>query len=272
MDVPEFAFIIPIAPKHFGHLAQFLRSNPWKNTFVVFSSKEDYDNFDCKDNCIPLFASCDGRQIINYKKFEGLKQAIKQGGEFKYFIVCDAEIEIVANNFNGSTITRSLERFFSSKCIFAGDIELSRIGKGTLVFPTAAAGLFKSEDDRVKISGLTNNFRLYTWWSDIPVYAAEHLDEFFNLIDESKLSYESFDHLAYQYYLLLYRDFKIIQIPGLKWSLELFNGEFADLEKYGVNYNWVAKYSYQQNQEYFNSNGTYLLYHLDRIFDLNMYH
>ncbi len=272
MDVPEFAFIIPVAPKHFEYLARFLRSNPWKNTFVVFSSIDNYNNFECKDKCIPLFASCEEGSVVNYKKFEGLKQAVKAGG-FKYFIVCDAEVEVVASNFNTSTIMTSLDRFFENKTIFAGDIANSKVGRQIL--PVVMAGsiyIFKNKDDQNKLMDLTNNFRLYTWWSDIPVYAAEHLAAFFDSIDESRLSHESFDHLVYQYYLLLYHDFKIIQIPELKWSLELFNGDFAELEKHGVHYNWVAKYSYQQNPEYFNEHGTYLLYHLDRLYDINLCH
>jgi hypothetical protein len=121
------------------------------------------------------------------------------------------------------------------------------------------------------LKDITNNFTLYFWWSDLPVYRREDIIPFLNMIKYEKLIWESFDYLIYQYYLILYHGFKIINITpitNINFSLENLNTNDMNILqklidiKYG--FSWVNSKMYNLNKDFLDSQKSFLIFHLDR--------
>ena len=129
--------------------------------------------------------------------------------------------------------------------------------------------MFQEKYDYLK--DITNNFSLYFWYSDLPVYRKEDILPFLNMINYENLMWEHFDYILYQYYLILYHGFQIVNttpITNLNFSFERLNtNDITILQKlldikYG--FGWVNKQMYDLNKDFLESNKTFLIYNLDR--------
>jgi hypothetical protein len=194
-----------------------------------------------------------------------LKQLINSN--YDYFIVCDSEIDIIPENFTNDNISEKINNIFNNKYIYAGDT------KGVWVnnITSTSADLF-FEDEYKKLKYITNNFQLYFWWSDIPVYKRTHLKSFFEKINYTNIIPYHFDHIIYQFFLLLTEEFQIINttpITNSHWSLEELRTNDINIlnklseTKYG--FGWITKRLYELNPNYFISKKTFFVYHLDRL-------
>jgi len=265
------AIIIPIYPKHYNHIENLRNKlKSIKNCidiYLVFSNNDDYDCFKYKDDFKKIIIDkIDPNNIITYKKFYGLK-ALKDNKKYSHFIVCDSEITIIRKNFNLENIINKVQKIFNNKKIFAGyvnDIKTNNLIKCT-------TDLFINDNDRNKLKELTLNYKLFYWWSELPVYDASHLDDFFSKIDYTIMVYNHFDHLLYLNYLMLYRNFELFNItPSLNhnWSLECYNTNNNDklklLQEYNYSFSWIDPYFYLTNKEFSIENGSFLIYNLDR--------
>jgi hypothetical protein len=270
MSIDNIAFVIPIHPPHYTYIYNFihkLKSNSIViDIYLVFSNHGDYNRFEMKLDIIPIIISesLNNNSIITFKKFYGLKTLIDS--KYDYFICCDSEIDIIPINFTKDNLTYKITEIFNNKCIYAGDVT----GNDSIInISRTSANLFPHKYDI--LCNITNNFNLYFWWSDLPVYRRKDLSEFFNMINYDNILFAHFDHLIYQYYLILIHEFKIINttpITNIKWSLELLNKQdinilngLSDI-KYG--FSWVTKSNYNLNIHYIISKKGFLIYHLDR--------
>ena len=264
----KVAFVIPIHPPHYNFVYNLLdvieQHNIVVDIFLVFSNKLDYDNFKRKDKINHIIMSPTSTDnIVTCKKWFALEQ-LKDNTKYDSFIVCDAEITIIPENFNEHNIINKINRIFSNKIIYGGETNDSLGNKITRI----SAELI-SKDDRLK--NITKNYSLYYWWSDLPVYKREHLSDFFNKITYNNINWYHFDHKIYLNYLILYHNFSIInlsQIINLQWSLEFYNtNNIEDLNilvqnNYGFSY--ITKKFYDSHRAFTLSQGSFLLYHLDR--------
>jgi hypothetical protein len=82
---------------------------------------------------------------------------------------------------------------------------------------------------------------------------------------------EQFDYLIYQYYLILYDEFQIIDttpITKINWSLEGLYTDNIDTLTSLININYGFSWNnikfYDLNQDFVKSQKGFLLYHLDR--------
>jgi len=202
--------------------------------------------------------------IITFKKFYALKELMLSS--FEYFIVCDSEIDIIIENFTKDNILQKINNIFSNKILYGGkvdNLDLIDINK-------TCSSLFPN--DLEKLSNITENYTLYSWFSDLPVYRREDLSDFFNKINYTNILYRHFDHLIYQFFLLLNKQFTIINITPitkLKWSLELLitndNTICNNLLKEGYGFGWCSNTFYNMNKSFLDNNSkTFLIYHLDR--------
>ena len=137
-------------------------------------------------------------------------------------------------------------------------------------------------EEYTRLQKITNNFNYFFWWSDVPVYKRIHLEPFFNMIKynslelshtnlEYNITYNHFDYIIYQYYLILTEGFEIVNttpITNIKWSLEGLNTTdmeiFDKLQKEQYGFGWVTNVLYEANKEFLTKSGTFLIYHLDR--------
>lgn len=180
-----------------------------------------------------------GRGMINLKKFIALYHA-RDG--FEDFLCVDADTEMVG------TTDAALEAAAKNYDYryFAGYTDNERcvyINRGCL-------RLFTNEQKAV-IRQATRNCHLYTWFFDPPYYRREDLTAFFDFMAENHgsvddflqmLSWPTFDHILYVYFLLLTRGAQIVDY-GLERIPELLTAEDARMleARFGVHPVWAAK-------------------------------
>lgn len=277
------AFIIPLHLPKFKHIYnlknKFNIINKCCDIYLVFSNENEYDKFIYKEyiKSIILPQGYETNNHVTFKKFYALN-ALKT--QYMYYIVCDSEIDIIDQNFTLENIMTKINKFYNSKIIFAGEVKSNDVdiftGKDASQrinsITETSCNILKNIDDKKKLKTLTNNYTLYYWWSDLPIYKGSHLDDFFNKINfNTILEPYHFDHKIYTNFLLLYHDFKFINITsliGVKWSLESFKDyDINKLEKLKNNsytFSWITYHCFHIHKRYFIENGSFLLYHLDR--------
>ena len=269
--IREVAFIIPIYPPHYHYIYNLLtklkQHNIVVDIYLVFSNQEDYDAFAMKDGLLYFIGeNLNPVAIINSKKFYALQKL--QYSASDYFIVCDAEIDIIPEHFTAANILQKVGAIFTGKRLYGGEVA----GFTTLVPIIQSSATAFSAYESELIRNKTANYGLYTWWSDLPVYKREHLPHFFSrFTDLFAITWSQFDHLVYQYYLLAHHDFTIVNITpatGVRWSLEyLYTGDTAQLgalKATGFGFGWLGKKTYSLASDYYSGQGTFLLNHLDR--------
>jgi len=266
----SLALLIPIHPNHYHYiytLINTINQNIINNIdlFLIFSNNDDYNLFNKKDKITKIIIpSILPPNIVTYKKFFALNQ-LKENNKYDYFIVCDAEINIIPENFNKPNILNKIESIFKNKTIYAGNCG------NTSNITNTSANLFSNENIN-KLKHITNNFTLYYWWSDLPVYKREHLNDFFNKIGcYDRVEWGHFDHLIYLNYLILYHNFNILNITHLinrNWSLESYTTNDIEklkiLKKNNYSFSWITPKLWKQHQLFLMNEGSFLLYHLDR--------
>ena len=186
--------------------------------------------------------------------------------EYEYYIVCDAEIKLIPENFNQRNIINKIEQIYNNKIIYAGS---SDNNNKIINIIKNSCSLFKNNIN--DLGKITNNFTLYSWWSDLPVYKRSHLKEFFKIINFDNINWHHFDHMIYQFYLILYHNFTILNITDLiNWnhSLEGYNTSDINIlyklknNKYG--FSWIDPSLFNNHKDFLLKEGSFLLYHLDR--------
>ena len=271
MGMDSVALIVPIHPKHYNYIYDFIdktTKNPEHNIdiFLVFSNERDYMVFNKKEFIKTIILPpTNTKSIVTYKKFYALEK-LKNEEKYEYFIVCDAEISIIPENFNRTNILNKINKIFENKLIFAGNSRSSQ----TYIITKASASIFINNDvDTLK--NITNNFQLYYWWSDLPVFKREHLIDFFHKICYDNIGSSHFDHKIYLNYLILHRKFNILNFSNLinhNWSLESYNTNNNEnlniLKNNNYGFSWATPTFLNDHKEFLMKEGCFLLYHLDR--------
>ena len=266
MDITNVAFLIPIHPPKYHDIYNLVNrlkeNNICMDCCLVFSSMSDYDRFTMKDAIKPIIITHEltTKSIITYKKFYGLKQLSQS--KYDYIICCDSEIDIVPENFTSENINEKIRQIFDNKVIYAGSTGYRNI-------TNTSANLFPDHHELLKSA--TNNFNLYLWWSDLPVYRRADLEPFFNMINYDNIVWDHFDHVIYQFYLVITDKFRIVNtspITNINWSLERLNTKdenvLNNLLDIGCGFSWISKSMYNNAKEYMKEKKCFLIYHLDR--------
>jgi len=268
MKIDNTVFLIPIYPPHYHFIYNLI--NKCKNNdieldiYLVFSNTADYEIFTMKNYIKPIICgSYKTNSIVTYKKFFGLKELANS--IYDYIICCDSEIDILCNSFTNTVINTKIQDIFNNKKIYAGNAD----GNWVTRITQTSANLFPEKYDFLK--NITNNFTLYFWWSDLPVYKTSDITPFLNMINYDNIIWEHFDYIIYQYYLILYHDFEIINttpITNINFSLEELFTDNIDvlntLVDIGYGFSWNSKKMYELNKNFIELQKGFLIYHLDR--------
>lgn len=267
--IDNIAFLIPVHPPHYHYIYNLINTitnnNIELDIFLVFSYKTDYDLFNMKNEIKPIICNhLDKRSIVTFKKYFGLKQLINS--KYDYIICCDSEIDILCHNFTIENINNKIQNIFNNKKIYAGDTSTMDFN---ICITQTSANLFPDKHDFLK--NITNDFTLYFWWSDLPVYRTIDIPILFNMINYDNINWNHFDYIIYQYYLIIYHGFEIINttpITNVKWSLEGLNTNDNNIlnKLVDINYgfSWNTRKMYNLNQSFIESQKGFLIYHLDR--------
>ena len=258
------AFIIPTYPRHYFDLYKFIEPiYDIIDIYIVFTNIEEYYMFREKDKIKaiiidqPIITKC----IVTFKKFYGLKHLINSS--YDYFIVCDSESKIVLENFTSFNVNNKINEIFNNKIVYGekmNDEFLINIMKiSSNVFSIEQQEILKKE---------TDNYTIYTWWSDLPVYKKEHLNDFFNKFNYENIVTEHFDYIIYQYYLILNYNFRLINtdttIITLYPSFTTIEDEINQLNRLKFGFSFINGPLYERHVNYFKEKGTFLVGNLDR--------
>jgi hypothetical protein len=267
-SIKTVALIIPIHPKHYHFIQNLVnkinsREENKIDIYLVFSSEEDYNNFSERDKIKKIILpNVETHSIVSYKKFYAL-ELLKNETKYDYFIVCDAEIDIIPENFNETNILKKISDFYTNKKVYAG-----KTNKDIAIDITRTSAEIIANDS---LKEITNDYTLYYWWSDLPVYKREHLNDFFDKFSYENMNYNHFDHLIYLNYLILYHGFTIVNITDViqfEWSIEnLYTSDEKILEllkQQGYGFSYINHGLLDANHGYMMREGTFLIYHLDR--------
>jgi hypothetical protein len=270
MKIDNIAFLIPIHPPHYHFMYNLINkcrnNNIEVDIFLVFSNNTDYDNFNMKNEIKPIICdSCNTKSITTYKKFFGLNQLANS--KYDYIICCDSEVDILCHNFTNEVVNNKIQNIFNNKKIYAGDSSGVWV---TRIIETSANLFPKKKYDFLR--NITKNFTMYFWWSDLPVYRRADITPFFNMMNSyDNIIWEHFDYIIYQYYLIIYHKFEIINttpITNISWSLENLDTDNIDIlnKLADINYgfSWNTKKMYELNKNFIESQKGFLIYHLDR--------
>ena len=207
----EVAWVVPTFPPDFGYYKQFLRSfsdlSDGIDPVVVLTDDEEADLFRREVGTVQqlilsdYFAPHDidfflaTRSIINVKKLLALQQLRTQ---YERLIVTDSEVEIYAPIDSQLIMTHRPRIRFQP---------LTNPSYHRII--AAPIGLLAEDDERKTLSEKLLPSMLYGWFSDLPIYDANRLPAFFTRFeiaeasDLRKITFEHFDHLLYQYHLVL---------------------------------------------------------------------
>jgi hypothetical protein len=260
------AIVIPIHPKHFQFAYKLIDKRDVMrgvcDVILVFSNEHEENLFQAKDKVksIVLEINTKTGNIVTFKKFYALEQMMDS--EYDYFVVCDAETDIIAKNFTRQNLLAKLKGIFDNGKVYAGVCpNLKEITK-------SSASVFSDPKDVDRLKHITMEHNLYYWWSDIPVYRRSDLKDFFAKISYANINWHHFDHKIYLNYLLLYQEFKIVNITnelGIYWSLENYNStNIGFLKGEGYGFGWITPNMFRNNTEAMLNEGALFLYHLDR--------
>ena len=157
----SLALIIPIHPEHYHfiyNLIDITNKNSENNIdiFLIFSNEQDYNIFNKKDFIKKIILpSINTNSIVTYKKFYALEN-LKNEAKYDYFIVCDAEISIIPENFNRTNILNKINKIYENKLIYAGNSDNNEQAYG-IIKDTASIFINKDADELKNIT----NFNFY---------------------------------------------------------------------------------------------------------------
>ena len=267
--IDNVALLIPLHPKHYDFIYNLLDKIKNKmDLYIVFSNNDDYSQFNKKDMIFPIILDHEqyNGNVVTYKKFYGLKYLIDSN--YDYIINCDAEIDIILNNFTKKHVNDKINEIFENKIIYAG-VSSEKIFSDITM---ATSSVFNDEEIIKKLKIITEDFKLFYWWSDLPVYKREHLKDFFSKINYDNMNFNYFDYKIYYNYLFAYHDFKFINLTediGHNYSLEIFFDFISNiryisyLKDKGYGFSWVNHNFYNNNINFLKKD-TFIIFHLDR--------
>lgn len=293
MSEKKCCFLIPIHPPHYNFLDFLEKIDESKLSFDIYfilsykSHEEELLALNhkkiYKTICMSDFMSGEllntmciyPRGIITFKKFFGLLWLLEKCAiHYDYAAVVDAEIEFI----NVEKIPQKFQAFAEKKQILGSVVNDSglsflyeKIGK----IHTDSKVHFKHDPDFPRLEEITKQFSNYFWFSDIPIYDMSIVPDFFqyiafdfNNLEKFKcLSIDSFDFVIYSFYLLMKKDYTLLNMKdyGIMREHSLESAPFSTylevVEKIGYEPLWVIGNTYAENKEYFSKSNLIMTYH-----------
>jgi hypothetical protein len=273
-------FVIPVYPPHYAYLS-FINELPEDLDFeiyLVLSFHQDlvelnsfnYKNVynvivleDVLDNAF-INSIIDKNVIITFKKYYAL-DLLKD--RYDYLATCDSEIKFT----NTNRISEKLKKFCENKKIIGSsvginsqNIELARsINRGSTIFL-----------DQQEVYEISDEFRFYFWFSDIPVYDSRILKKYMDHIDFKNhvkfiesIDWYFFDYVAYGYYCIINEKYQKINTAdhGIdrNWSLEAISFDiYEKVLVIGYEPLWLIYNTWFENQDKLGES-IILTYHLN---------
>lgn len=197
LDQCKACFVVPLHPPKFEDAKRLLASNSFNYDILwVFSSAQDFDCFGMPE--LPHIIHAPTSSPVTQKKFAGLREAFTRG--YRFAAAIDAEcvftkaVDLYDTFYHrhhrktlyAATATESITREINIKC----------------------ASVF-SEVEREQLKALTNDFSLYFWFNDVPVYHSETFQRFSAAVTLHQPHHMMFDYILYGFYCLLHEGWEL---------------------------------------------------------------
>ncbi len=209
------AIVAPIHNLKFKYGLEFIRTYNlyYEDTdiFLVFSSEDEAKQFDklsstLKYNTIIWNEGINFSKPITQKKIFGLDYVFKNTAADKIATVDADSIFIRHLDYdNGFKNILENKKIYASKSNLVADL----MSKNASFF---------SKEDQIKIRDKTENYSLYFWFNEIPVYDKDSFYSFIDYINYHKIKHEikyhHFDFMIYAFYLLSKDLLEIKEIPN----------------------------------------------------------
>ena len=184
--------------------------------------------------------------------------------KYDYISCIDSEIQFINDSNDFYNIMKNIA---NTKIICGGKL-LPNVSEKNIVKDS----LTKLTDNKyhLLLKRLSQGFTLYTWWSNLPVYDCKILDAFlkwinFNNNNLERFCWNIFDDMTYNYFCLLFHNYKFKLIKNCFHSLEFANSNIVeDVDKNICKLYWVNNLAYNQNKTYYENNNFQIVFHLDR--------
>ena len=252
------AFVIPLHPKHFDYVRQY-KTLKDVDIYLVFSHERDRYQFSQQQQrsyfslVIPplMEHTClQTKSFATMKKFYALGQLYNK---YDYIACIDAEVIFLQTD----GFYDMMKSVATSKKIYGGDSTSEYNRK--IIFESLTR--LTPVKDHEQLAKLSNNFTMYTWWSNVPVYDCANVGHFLEWIDLTNVNWYVFDNLLYNYFCLLFYGYELVVVPNLQDSLENAESETIEFVNDGTIY-WVNANAYFENQQYYKD--FFIVFHLDR--------
>ena len=269
------AIVIPLHPKHynFGYYIINELHNTNVDLYFVFTSLEDKNNFQTfllehiKLNFLILTDFTDLQIVINTNSFVSIKKLYALSvlhEKYEYISCIDSEIKFI-NKTNFYEIMRNI---VNSKIMCGGKINDNMWGERSILIDS----LIKISDNKShnELRNISQDFTIYTWWSNLPVYDCKIAKHFLDWIDFrsctlDRFCWNVFDDMLYNYFCILFYNYQLKVIPNLHHSLEFSDSKLVKYVDINLNKLYlVNNNAYKQDEEYYEKSGFYIVFHLDR--------
>jgi hypothetical protein len=260
------AIVIPIHPPHYHYAKHIIEKLKKVDIYFIFTTQDDLKNFphSCKSFVLEDYLEQSQIQKIKDKNiFPSIKKLFALAllhKKYEYISCIDAEIKVLKEP--------DLALIYESRTVIGGYIDKDAERK--IIWNSTV--LTTKQKYHPALKELSDNFHYYTWWSVFPVYKSSTIPDFlefigFNQLNQfiEKLNWFFFENMTYNYYCLLFENFKKLKIENGGHSLE-FEDSIV-LQKFEhYNLGWVNAKAYNENPDYYDSHKTiYFVYHLDRF-------
>jgi len=280
------AFVIPLHPPKFKHMAAFLDSYESvggvnADISTVFSSREDSEEFAAvhhesipEKGYLPLVYNGSAARLamnpIFYKKYWAIFTLLDA---YNFFFLVDSEIKIL-KSFDAEELASTIHY----RKIFYGS-EPKKEDLDRLFRYINEQSMYNFLDlDRQRLHVINRNSTVYFWYNEIPVVEAKTAKRYLEYIafreditDHAKADItganNAFDFLSYSYYCLLYDNFALINVGYLAENIGPSFGEGgggdANLLRI-TRPHWALEETWLKSKNKFDQQNIVMLFHCDR--------
>jgi hypothetical protein len=273
------AFIIPVYPNDYGRLT-WLQNLPQLREFdiiLVLTYRSDLQTLYVSNVTSVLvledFLTMQQIEIVARKNIFAIVktyfalQTLKT--RYTYFACVDCEIAFK----NCTSMYAKFAKRYDDHIIVGSTLDV-RVSDthayNTVITINRSSACYFSDEEIVTLSRLTNEFQLYSWFSDIPIYHSDTIDEFLKCIGFQDIdtwlskTTSNFHSIPYSYYLLLRKNHRVLDVKTLgiqrEWSLECMPLQtYEKVCKTGYIPLWVVNEIYDSSMS-----NCVLTYHCDR--------
>ncbi len=268
------AFVIPLHPKHYDYGYTILKDlqNTDADLYFCFTNREDKELFETKLNkeftfrYVLLSDYGNIQEIVKTNAIVSIKKLYCLSvlyDKYDYISCIDSEIQFLRT----TGFYPMMKSIVENKKVCCGKLKRHLCPERKILYHS----LCKLTDPtiHVHLQSLSENFTLYTWWSNLPVYdckIAKHFLQwikFNNTVD--RFVWEIFDDMTYNFFCVLFYEYRLLKIPNCNHSLEFSDSSLVEYTNDNLcKLYWVNKHAYDKNKNYYQDNEFYLVYHLDR--------